>query len=151
MESLAPFHPRLVHFPIALSLAGVLFIFLGTLAPRLKAGWGQPDFWERYGRLSLVLGWLGVLAAVASGLIDQAKAPATPQIAQAINQHITAGIALLVALGLALYWPLRDEALWSERRHFWAYLALLALVAGLVGLEAWLGGKLVYHYGVGVR
>ena len=151
MESLAPFHPRLVHFPIALSLAGVLFIFLGALAPRLKAGWGQPDFWGRYGRLSLVLGWLGVLAAVASGLIDQAKAPVTPQITQAINQHITAGVALLVALGLALYWPLRDKTLWSERHHFWAYLVLLALVAGLVGLEAWLGGKLVYQYGVGVR
>ena len=151
MESLAPFHPRLVHFPIALSLAGVLFIFLGALAPRLKAGWGQPDFWGRYGRLSLVLGWLGVLAAVASGLIDQAKAPVTPQITQAINQHITAGVALLVALGLALYWPLRDKTLWSERHHFWAYLVLLALVAGLIGLEAWLGGKLVYQYGVGVR
>ena len=151
MESLAPFHPRIVHFPIALSLVGVLFIFLGALAPRLKAGWGQPDFWGRYGRLSLVLGWLGVLAAVASGLIDQAKAPVTPQITQAINQHITAGVALLVALGLALYWPLRDKTLWSERHHFWAYLVLLALVAGLVGLEAWLGGKLVYQYGVGVR
>jgi uncharacterized membrane protein len=98
-----------------------------------------------------VLGWLGVLAAVASGLIDQAKTPVTPLISQAINRHITAGVALLVTLGLAVYWPLRDKTLWSERRHFWAYLALLVLVVGLVGLEAWLGGKLVYQYGVGVR
>jgi uncharacterized membrane protein len=151
MASLAPFHPRIVHFPIALALVGVFFIFLRTLAPRLRPRADQADFWGRYGRLSLLLGLLGVLAAMASGLIDQGRATVTPQVADAISQHITAGVALFIALGLALYWPLRDKALWSERRHFGAYLALLALVAGLVLLESWLGGRLVYHYGVGVR
>jgi uncharacterized membrane protein len=150
MDALRPFHPRLVHFPIALSLAGIAFVFLGFLLPgRFTQDPNKRDRWIGYGQLSLLLGWLGVLAAVASGLMDQSRAPDIPQVTRVINQHITTGIALLVVLGFALYWPLRDKRFWSERRP--AYLVLLFVVLILVLLESWLGGKLVYQLGVGVR
>ncbi len=148
MNILFPFHPRFVHFPIALSLVGVAFVFAGLLLSA-RSTRGQGSRWTDYGRLSLVLGWLGALAAIATGLIDQSRAPGDPQVTQAINQHITVGLGLLVTLGLALYWPLRDKRVWAERRV--AYLALLVVVVALVLLESWLGGKLVYQYGVGVR
>jgi len=41
--------------------------------------------------------------------------------------------------------------LMSASRRRWTYFALLALAAALVLVESWLGGKLVYTYGVGVR
>jgi uncharacterized membrane protein len=152
MDFLSPFHPRLVHFPIALSLAGVFFILAGWfLAKRSRSSTEGAERWQDYGRLSLVLGWLGVLAAGVSGLIDQSRAPDIPEVRQLINQHIGAGLALLVVLGLAIYWPVKDKTLMSKPGRRWLYSALLALAAALVLVESWLGGKLVYTYGVGVR
>jgi len=90
------------------------------------------------------------VAAVVTGLIDQAGAPQEPAVIAIINQHITAGIALLIASGLALYWPLRNKKLWTTPAR-WGYLALLLAIVLLVLVEGWLGGKLVYDYGVGVR
>jgi uncharacterized membrane protein len=143
MDALFPFHPRFVHFPIALSLVGVVAIAVGLLRGQTR--------WLSYGRISLLLGWLGVLAAVATGLIDQSRAPQTAEIAAVINQHITAGIALLIVFGLALYWPLRDKKLFAPGRIPWPYLGLLLLGVALLFVEGWLGGKLVYHLGVGVK
>ena len=148
MDTLFPFHPRFVHFPIAFSLVGAGFVIGGLLLQRRSAQ-DLGNRWTEYGRLSLVVGWVGVLAAIATGLIDQSSAPDDPQVTRVINQHITVGIGLLVALGLALYWPIRDRHVWTRRRA--AFLALLIVVVVLVLLEAWLGGKLVYQFGVGVR
>ena len=142
LETLTPFHPRVVHFPIALSIVGALFIMIGTLR--------RQERWAGYGQVSLLLGWLGIMAAVVTGLIDQTTAPQTTAVAAVINQHITAGIALLVAVGLALYWPLRNKKLWQSPAR-WGYLALLAAIVTLVLIEGWLGGKLVYEFGVGVK
>jgi uncharacterized membrane protein len=152
MQFLSPFHPRLVHFPIALSLVGAFFILAGWfLSTRRRSEHPNAERWQAYGRLSLVLGWLGVLAAVVSGLIDQARAPDTVEVRQIINQHIGAGLALLVVLGLAIYWPIKNKALMSNPGRRWLYFALLVLAAALVLVESWLGGKLVYTYGVGMR
>ena len=142
LETLTPFHPRIVHFPIALSIVGAVFIIIGTLR--------RQDRWTEYGQLTLLLGWVGIMAAVVTGLIDQTKAPQTAEVATVINQHITAGIALLIAVGLALYWPLRNKKLWQSSAR-WGYVALLVAIVVLVFVEGWLGGKLVYHLGVGVQ
>ncbi len=142
LEAITPLHPRFVHFPIALSLVGVLFLVLGLLR--------HQERFTGYGQWSLLLGWLGIMAAMATGLIDQAGAPQEAAVIAVINQHITAGVALLIASGLALYWPLRYKKLWTTSAR-WGYLALLLVIVLLVLLEGWLGGKLVYVYGVGVK
>jgi uncharacterized membrane protein len=174
MGLLSPLHPRFVHFPIALLLTGVVLIALALTLRRER--------WLEYGRFSLFLGWLGVLVASLTGLIDEARAPDSAPVQAVVNQHITVGILLLVIFGLALYWPLRNPALWGGlptggaaatepapsrarrsrqvgrqaagaqalRAQRWLYLALLLLGAALIVLEGWLGGKLVYTFGVGV-
>ena len=142
LESLVPFHPRIVHFPIALSIVGALFIVVGLLR--------RQERWTGYGQITLLLGWLGIMAAVVSGLIDQAAAPQEAAVIAVINQHITVGIALVIAVGLALYWPLRNKRLWTSPAR-WGYVALLAAIVVLILIEGWLGGKLVYQFGVGVQ
>ncbi len=134
--------PRVVHFPIALSIVGALFIAAGLLR--------RQDRWTGYGQISLLLGWLGIMVAVVTGLIDQTRAPQNAEVAAVIDQHITVGIALLIAVGLALYWPLRNKKLWTTSAK-WGYVGLLAVIVVLVLVEGWLGGKLVYHLGVGVQ
>jgi uncharacterized membrane protein len=149
MDALFPFHPRMVHFPIALTLVGVFFVLLSAVRARVQnAGDVRASFWLQYGRTTLLLGWLGVLAAIATGLVDQSRAPEDAVVASTINLHITVGIALLVLLGYAVYWPLQNRNVWTQRR--WLYLALLAGIAALVLLESWLGDKLVYQLGVSV-
>jgi uncharacterized membrane protein len=143
LTTLAPFHPRFVHFPIALCLVGAFFIAAGLIRGRER--------WVGYGQISLLLGWLGVMAAVVTGLIDQSGAPDDAAIRAIINQHITAGIALVMAVGLALYWPLRNKRLFSAGNTRWGFVALLVIIVALVALEGWLGGKLVFQYGVGVK
>jgi uncharacterized membrane protein len=143
MPFLFPYHPRLVHIPIALGLVGAASLAFGLLRGRQR--------WTEYGQITLVLTWIGLLLAAASGLIDQSRAPDTPGVANAINQHITVGVGLIVVFGLILYWPLRDRKLLTAGRgKRWGYLALLALGAAMLILEAWLGGGLVYKMGVGV-
>jgi uncharacterized membrane protein len=149
MEFLFPFHPRFVHFPIALSLVGVAFVAVSFI----RRDGSERLFWA--GRLLVFLGWIGALVAGVTGMIDQSRAPDLPVVRDTINMHITVGIALIIVFGLALYWPLKDKKLLTEgapgRGHRWGYLALLLLGVGLVLLESWLGGQLVYKLGVGVR
>jgi uncharacterized membrane protein len=145
MEFLFPFHPRFVHFPIALLLVGVAFVAVSFVRREGSERW----FWA--GRLLVFLGWIGALVAGVTGVIDQSRAPDLPVVRDTINSHITVGIALIIVFGLALYWPLKDKKLLSERAHQWGYLVLLLLGVGLILLESWLGGQLVYKLGVGVR
>ena len=145
MESLFPFHPRFVHFPIALSLVGVAFVVVSFVRGEVGERW----FWA--GRLLVFLGWIGALVAGVTGVIDQSRAPDLPVVRDTINSHVTVGIALIIVFGLALYWPLKDKKLRSERSHRWGYLALLLFGVGLILLESWLGGQLVYKLGVGVQ
>ena len=145
MDLLFPFHPRFVHFPIALSLVGVAFVAVSFVRREGSERW----FWA--GRLLVFLGWIGALVAGVTGVIDQSRAPDLPVVRDTINSHITVGIALIIVFGLALYWPLKDKKLLSERAHRWGYLALLLLGVGLILLESWLGGQLVYKLGVGVQ
>jgi uncharacterized membrane protein len=149
MDFLFPFHPRFVHFPIALSLVGVAFVAVSFV----RRDGSERLFWA--GRLLVFFGWIGALVAGVTGMIDQSRAPDLPAVRDTINSHITIGIALIIVFGLALYWPLKDRKLLSEgaseRGHRWGYLALLLLGVGLILLESWLGGVLVYKLGVGVQ
>jgi uncharacterized membrane protein len=149
MDFLFPFHPRTVHFPIALTLVGVFFVVVSAiLTRRLNADAHAASQWLRFGRLMLTIGWVAVLVAIATGLVDQSRAGEDAEVVRTINLHITMGVALVVVLGIALYWPLRDRQVLT--RHRWAYVTLLLLVAALVLAESWLGGTLVYQLGVGV-
>ncbi len=145
IESFLPLHPRFVHFPIALLLVGAAFVAGGLLRP------GATERWLWAGRWLIFLGWIGVIVAGITGLVDQSQASDTPAVRDTINLHITAGIALLIVFGLALYWPLKDKRLWRAGSRPWSYLALLLLGVLLVLVEGWLGGQLVYTLGVGVR
>ncbi|MDQ1300920.1 MAG: hypothetical protein QG637_841, partial [Chloroflexota bacterium] len=62
----------------------------------------------------------------------------------------SAGIALMVVFGLALYWPLQVKRLLSGGAGRWGYLALLLLGALLILVESWLGGQLLYMLWVGL-
>lgn len=136
-----PLHPRLVHFPIALYLLGVLLtlVYLGRRSPDT----------ERFAYWSFALAWIGVAVAALAGLVDLGGlAPDDPRRAS-INNHITTGVALFILNGLVVYFRFRwPEVLSSSRR--WIYLGLMAAGALAVVVTGWLGGELVYTLKVGI-
>ncbi len=137
-----PLHPMFVHFPIALYLLGVL-LSLGYMWRRV------PDY-ERFAYWALVLSWIGVAVAALAGLVDLGSLSPDDARRDAINRHITSGVALFIINGLLVYFRFRwPDVLASSRR--WIYLALMAAGVLAVVLSGWLGGKLVYDLKVGVQ
>ena len=136
-----PLHPMTVHFPIAFYLLGVL-LTLGYL-------WQKQSDYERFAYWAFVLSWLAAGLASLVGLIDQSRLELNDPRRAQVNNHITAGVVLLIINGLLVYMRFR----WANAltRHRWTYLSLMA--AGLVAVltTAWLGGELVYRWRVGVN
>jgi uncharacterized membrane protein len=135
-----PLHPSTVHFPVAFYLLGVGL----TLAYLWR---GQAEL-GRFATWSFILSWLATLLASLVGLIDQGQLPPTDPRRVYINNHITAGVALIIINGLLLYLHLR----WPDvlTRHRWPYLGLMALGLVTVLAAAWLGGELVYRWHIGI-
>ena len=137
-----PLHPMFVHFPIALYLLGVL-LTLGYL-------WRRTPDYERFAYWTFLLAWIGVIAAAVAGLVDQGPlGPEDPR-RPTINNHIPAGVAMLIINGLVVYYRFRwADVLTSSRR--WFYLALMAAGVVTLVLTGWLGGELVYSLKVGIQ
>jgi len=136
-----PLHPMTVHFPIALYLLGVLFT-LGYL-------WqGRPDY-EQFASWSFILSGLSTLVASIVGLVDQSQLELHDPRRDNLNNHISAGVALLVINGLLIYMRFR----WNDvlASHRWLYLGLMTLGLLAVITTAWLGAELVYRLQVGIQ
>ncbi len=144
MTLLAPLHPRFVHFPIALLLAGSVIALVYMLARQRPA-------LATFAWISLALGWIALFPVVLTGLIDQDQASRDPLVVATLNPHIAAGFGLIVVYGLVLLERLRSpDALDSPKRRVMLVL-LLVLGIGLIVFEGWLGGRLVYDLGIGVQ
>lgn len=143
---LGPFHPQIVHTPVALLIFSAFFAIVARLFDR--------DWLKKTSVLLLVFGFLGAFVAEQSGK----PAHRVPEREQGvpekdIDEHAdsakwvtrTAGAAL-IALGIAT--RLKGGAA--------AAVSALALVlqimsAVAVGRTAWLGGKLTFEHGANVK
>ena len=144
MSFFVPLHPRFVHFPVALLLVGsVLAVVYLLRGPR--PGWSAL-IWSLIG-----LGWVAVFLAILTGLVDRNAAAPDPAVTAVMNPHTALGFALLAVYGWLLYERLRAPALLDQPRRRALILTLFVLGGALVLAEGWLGGKLVFELGVGVR
>lgn len=128
-------HPSVVHMPLAFAPLAIGADFAGVAAndPSLRA----------FGRASIALAAATGAVAAVTGLVAQEEVHAEGAAHDALVTHRTLNI-----VGGAL---LAGMALW--RRNNEPGPGYLALGAGLLGglfYSAYLGGKMVYHHGVGV-
>jgi len=114
----------------------------------------------------MLLGWMGTLVAILTGLLAQSPLPPGAPYRSILNWHISTGLALWVLYGLLLYWqwllqkkPVRRYKSVSsaipadllELPTARLRLTLLLLVGiGLILASGWNGGQLVYTWGVNV-
>ena len=170
-------HPIIVHFPIALLLAGALFKALelilidpsplvgegggggaaidGTTPPILTfPRKGGRDFWDKrlFAQTSLWLlrlGFLGAVAAAGFGLLAEKTAPHVPAAWETLWDHKRLGLAT-AGVSIALW--IVEELARRTPKPWLTWLGRLLWLAAVVlviaaGNE---GGELVYTYGVGV-
>ena len=137
MESL---HPLIVHFPIALLLTSVGLDLAGLILCR--SGLHRIALWN------LALGTLGAGAAVLTGLQAEDMAKHSFEIWRIMQLHERLGISTLI-LGLmgTGYRLARRDALSARARLFTLLLALA--MTGTLSFGAYLGGRMVYEFGVG--
>ncbi|MBI4436276.1 MAG: DUF2231 domain-containing protein [Candidatus Omnitrophica bacterium] len=133
-------HPLIVHFPIALLIASLLFECLAWVF-RIEA-------WRLTARWCLVAGALGAAASVWSGLRAEAVAKHSFEIHQVMNLHKKLGISVLAtSSALSVWWLVSLK--WKIPFQRIVYLILLAGVVSVLGFGAYLGGRLVYEFDVG--
>lgn len=130
-----PLHPMLVHFPIALTGAGALFILL--------AAWKKSTVLEQAAFANITLAFFGAIAAGITGLRDNilnydGTAPNA-------NVKIVLASILLITTGATAFLRWRNPALFESSTkmiYMFAYFVSFALALVL----AFLGGVILYGF-----
>lgn len=136
-----PVHPAIVHFPVALltlSVLADLFGYFYRSESLQDAGW-----W------SLVAAAVGGALAIIAGLFDMNREKFTKKAHRQVHKHMKIGFALFAAIAVLTVWR---WVIFSDRSYElnWFYLIFGCLVMALAFFQGWLGGELVFAYGVGV-
>lgn len=136
-------HAMVIHFPIALLLAGFLTEMIALLS--------KKTFFKNASFYLLILGALGAIAAYTSG--SYAGDGMTDSIIQEpLEMHEEAA---LVTLWLAIITALFRSAMYyfnySKNWAKWTSVLLFAALVGFVARTGYLGGQLVFKHGAGIE
>ena len=138
----APMHPIFVHFTIALTASSLIFDALGFFTGRasLTAAGG----WTLLGSA------LMTLMTISTGLTSSTRAPVEEGEARSfLRAHMALG---LIFYGLLVVMALWRLSLWQTGTGVsWLYLGALVIVSLVMTVQGYLGGELVYRYGVEVE
>src|SRR2546423_7100392 len=138
----APMHPIFVHFTIALTSASLAFDALGFF-------FGKASL-TAAGEWTLVGSALMTLATLSTGLTASTCAPVEEGEARSfLRAHMALGFIFYGLLLAITFWRI---SLWQNGQSVsWVYLAALAVVSLVMTVQGYLGGELVYRYGVEVE
>ena len=129
-------HPAIVHVPIAFLPISVGADMLGQIA-------GEPLF--SFGRKTVLVAAAGAIGAGLSGLIAGEEVNVEGRSRDMLMTHRNLNFLAMLVVG--------SMALWRSRRQrpSSTYLAVGVAACGVLGYTAYLGGKLISDFGVGVE
>lgn len=143
MISATHLHAMIIHFPIALLMAGFL--------SEIIAFFVKKDFFRHAAFFLLLLGALGAIAAYLTGGLagegieeDPLKNP------MELHQQaatVTLWLAVIAGLFRAVMYYFKYNRIWVK----WVGILLFTALAGSVARTGYLGGQLVYSHGAGVE
>jgi uncharacterized membrane protein len=136
-----PIHPMLIPFPIALwvfsLVADIVYLWRGNI------GWEWMASW------TLLAGCIGAIAAAVFGLIDYFSIK-DKEVTKVANWH--ARFNVLALLLFAASWYLRRGVAFESDNSKLTIPIILSVVGVIaVTISGWLGGELVFKYGVAVN
>jgi uncharacterized membrane protein len=144
MSSL-PWHPMVVHFPLALVIIAALLLLSARLlrSDSLAASMAIAGTWN------LCLGAVAALFALGTGLAAVLNLDVAAAAHQAISIHLKWAMFTTLVLLLLAVW--RGAGTAPASRPSWVFLIVLLAAASALTYTGYRGGKNVYEYGVGVR
>lgn len=134
-------HPVLVHFTVAFLVTGGLCEAFGIFRGNERV--------ERFGGALVVIGALVLVPTVATGFLAQNTITPPPGSTPALEQHERFAIIALGVFLVTMLWKGWDRGRVRESNRAMYAVLLLVAVAVLLWV-AYLGGRLVYEFGVGV-
>ncbi len=138
----APMHPIFVHFTIALTTSSLAFDALGFFFDKVSltaaGGW------------TLVGATVMTLLTIATGLTSSTRAPVEEGEARSfLRAHMALGLIFYGLLVAITFWRL---SLWQGKAGVsWLYLGAMGVLSLVMMVQGYLGGELVYRYGVEVE
>src|SRR5687767_13388202 len=138
----APMHPIFVHFTIALTSTSLVFDALGFFLTRTSL--------TNAGGWTLLGSALMTLMTISTGLTSSTRAPVEEGEARSfLRAHMALGLIFFGLLVAVTFWRM---SLWQKGQGVsWLYLISLAVVSLVMSMQGYLGGELVYRYGVEVE
>ena len=133
-------HPAFIHFPIALVVISFVCDFFGKVSRSSSlrsAGWWTLCAAAVFG-----------VAAVGSGLWDMYHVPIADNADRFVSFHMWIGFAILGAAAVLTVW--RGFIYTRRQTTNIPYLMAMFVAAVLILFQGWVGGEMVYSYGVGV-
>jgi uncharacterized membrane protein len=140
LHAMQNIHPLIVHFPIALWIAALLFEIVSLVR--------SSEDWHRTAIRLLYLGTFFGFAAAATGWIAQKSVPPAGDAHNVLELHETLMLfAVSVAGWLSIVAYLRPRLSSAQRKMFLAGLVVLVLLT-VIGSDR--GAELVYRYATSV-
>ncbi len=134
-----PLHALLIHFPLA---------FWSLVFPLEFLGWvGRWDIGWRLAFLANAVGIVAALPAAAAGLFDLIALADKPKASAIANTHMMVMLGSLSLFALELY--LRHGPGSAPGAPVLVILGLSLSATLLLFWGGWLGGELIFRYGVG--
>jgi len=139
-----PWHPMVVHFPVALVISAAAMLWGARLLPgdRVAATLATVGTWN------LCLGTAAAVAALGTGLAAVIGLRVGEQAHLAISIHVRWAFATSLVLVLLSVW--RGAGTHAQSRPSWPFVGLLSAATAALVVTAYLGGENVYRHGVGV-
>jgi uncharacterized membrane protein len=137
----ANLHPLFVHFPIALLLSSVALRWAANFWP--GKGLNQAAWY------TLLLGLAGTVFTLLTGFLDAQRVPLDSPALATLNIHRALGIATFVLFGALAIWSWRSKDAISGGKRI-LYTAIQVVGVALIVTVGFLGGELVYTFGLGV-
>lgn|SRR5690606_38540355 len=133
-----PIHPILVHFPIATWVIATFCDVVGLFR--------DSELINQVAGVLLIIGTITALFAMVAGLMELAKIDQKSPAMKIANQHM-----LLMMVSWSLYATSLFLRLEGTQLVQPGLIAAALSITGLIVLcvAGWLGGRLVYEYGVG--
>jgi uncharacterized membrane protein len=139
-----PIHAMVVAYPIALYTAALLCDVLYIMF--------EESFWFRMAFWAIVFGLVTHLAAAVTGLPDFVAVvragQAQKDARRAAASHLVFGLGLFVIQGLNL--AVRNGGVVPATGSIGLPLVANLIAVGIVGIQGWYGGELVYRHLIGV-
>ena len=136
-----PLHPMVVHFPIALLSASVLFDILSSR-------WCRQDM-RAASLYTLILGLAGALVAVITGAVAEEVVEHSGVPERVLEIHETLGFTTCWLFAGLLGLRVAEWFGWICERRFWSISLGMGAVTVLI-IASYYGGSLVYEFGAGV-